>query len=220
MNRNIPHNAIPFNFKIFLVFLFGIALLYTSIELLLMNYDKIIYDKLNAKSVEYLKNYSNIIKNYDEAKLVLNEFFDREIIQVTLIFSRIKDGKDFNNFHKKCDEIPNSLILIKSKDNSIRIGGFTSASWKPNYTFKYDENMFIFDINKKERYDFPDKNKVIFVSQNFGPCFGIEECISDIVVGKDSWYFLHSIKDKSKYFSRINFELENYEVYSLEFANK
>ena len=38
-------------------------------------------------------------------------------------------GGDSINFHKKCDNIPNTLILIKSEGNR-RFGGFTPIPWK------------------------------------------------------------------------------------------
>ena len=50
------------------------------------------------------------------------------------------------NFHNKCDNIPNTLVLIKSEGNR-RFGGFTPITWKI-------EHKRITD-SKNETFDFP-----------------------------------------------------------------
>ena len=39
------------------------------------------------------------------------------------------DGGDSKIFHKKCDNIPNTLVIVESEGHR-RFGGFTPIPWK------------------------------------------------------------------------------------------
>ena len=55
------------------------------------------------------------------------------------------------NFHEKCDNIPNTLVVIKSNKNR-RFGGFTSEVWESDHLGKRkaDKNAFLFSLDKKK----------------------------------------------------------------------
>ena len=58
------------------------------------------------------------------------------------------------NFHNKCDNIPNTLVLIKSEGNR-RFDGFTLIPWKSegDYWIKDPENKtFVFSLDNKKIY--------------------------------------------------------------------
>ena len=68
----------------------------------------------------------------------------------TLIYQASKDGFGLKDFHSKCDNISNTLIIIQTTDSFI-LGGFTTVSWSlPNTTtedtYHYDSHSFIFSL--------------------------------------------------------------------------
>jgi len=68
----------------------------------------------------------------------------------TLIYQASKDGFGLKDFHLKCDNITNTLMIIQTTDSFI-LGGFTTLSWfRPinnnTDTYKYDDNAFIFSL--------------------------------------------------------------------------
>lgn len=49
------------------------------------------------------------------------------------------------DFHKKCDNIPKTLTIIKAKSGNI-FGGYTEATWNQSNQFKKDKNAFLFSL--------------------------------------------------------------------------
>jgi hypothetical protein len=62
-----------------------------------------------------------------------------------LIFRASQDGFGCDAFHAKCNEIPNTLIIIKSQNGNV-FGGYTEQSWFGHYNFKNDKNAFLFSL--------------------------------------------------------------------------
>ena len=65
-----------------------------------------------------------------------------------------------SSFHSKCDNIRNTLTIIKSKDYNYIFGGFTTAQWNQNVNkYVYDSNAFIFSL--VNAYNIPVKMSII-----------------------------------------------------------
>ena len=93
-----------------------------------------------------------------------------DIKNIKKIYQATKDGGDAETFHKKCDNIPNTLVLYKSAGNR-RFGGFASECWKATNNYIADKNCFLFSLDKKKIY--PPKNnyfQIDLYSYN-GPSF-------------------------------------------------
>lgn len=85
---------------------------------------------------------SNIISATNKKKLIsLCEFSDKTLFK--LIYRASRDGFEAKNFHKKCDSIGNTLVVIKSSENTI-FGGFTKVKWSSSYGWESDITSFIF----------------------------------------------------------------------------
>ena len=91
-----------------------------------------------------------------------------------LIYRASQDVFEASSFHAKCDNKPNTLIIIKSTNGNV-FGGYTEQTWNQTGKYKADPNSFIFSlINKKNK---PIKMKLsrsygIFCHSNYGPTFG------------------------------------------------
>ena len=62
-----------------------------------------------------------------------------------LIYRATRDGFRTSIFHAKCDNIPNTLTIIKSTNGCI-FGGYTSVAWDSTSGFKADPTAFIFSL--------------------------------------------------------------------------
>ncbi len=88
----------------------------------------------------------------------------------TIIYRASQNGFKAANFHTKCDNKPNTLIIIKSK-NGNQFGGYAEKSW----THKADPNSFIFSLINLENNPLKikwSKNQGIYCDNNYGPIFG------------------------------------------------
>jgi hypothetical protein len=124
-----------------------------------------------------------ITKSFEEIML-LCEFPIKQ--EWDLIYKASEDGFEAAKFHSKCDNKPNTLIIIKSTKGYV-FGGYTEQSWSPNYSCKYDSKAFIFSFinkfNKPVRIKYTKKphngdNSIVCCSSH-GPKFGNDLFIAD-----------------------------------------
>ena len=99
---------------------------------------------------------SNIIKNYDEKKLILS-WLNKAFIKTNLLFNSKYDGDLLSTFFKKVANKFPTLIIIKSKNNFI-FGGYTSIVWKCDGIWYIDKNSFIFSFYTKKKYEVKNNN--------------------------------------------------------------
>ena len=74
----------------------------------------------------------NIIMEPDEEDFIFSEIekrMNKLIKGLHKLYKATIDGGDSIYFHKKCDNIINTLVLIKS-EGERRFGGFTPLPWK------------------------------------------------------------------------------------------
>ena len=79
---------------------------------------------------------------------------NKSINDLNKLYQATIDGGDPINFHKKCDNINNTLVLIKSKGKR-RFGGFTPIPWKSKGGFIDDKRnqTFVFSLDNKKIYN-------------------------------------------------------------------
>jgi hypothetical protein len=91
------------------------------------------------------------------------------------LYRGTRDGFCSEFFHRHCDNIPNTLTIIKAKDGSI-FGGFSSLCWDKHSGSKYAQKAFIFSLvnkeNKPTKFDYTGKGRSIYCSSGYGPTFG------------------------------------------------
>ena len=133
---------------------------------------KKIIEPINQERIKYNK---SVIMKEDEFNLIrsaIKSRMNKEIKELKKLYQATIDGDGAINFHSKCDNIPNTLVLIKSAGNR-RFGGFTSQVWESNNgEFKDDKNAFLFSLDKQKIYSYKNDGKAIYNYKNYGPTFG------------------------------------------------
>ena len=111
------------------------------------------FRELNIRKA--IKN-SVIIKNMEEFNIIIiaiKSRINKEIKEIKKLYQATIDGGEPNNFHSKCDNIPNTLTVIQTKGNR-RFGGFTTLSWDRSGQWKDDKNAFLFSLDKQKIYKY------------------------------------------------------------------
>ena len=134
--------------------------------------DKIL---INSKSVIIKENEFNLIN------LAIKSRLNKDIKELKKLYQAKIDGDCAINFHSKCDNIPNTLVLIKSAGNR-RFGGFTTQTWDSSGKWKDDKNAFLFSLDKQRIYSYKNNGKAIYCSKDYGPTFG---CGNNIYLGNN-----------------------------------
>ena len=133
--------------------------------------EKINYLNAGNKSVIMQENEFNIIN------LGIKNRVNKKIKEIKKIFQATIDGDKPSDFHSKCDNISNTLILVKSAGNR-RFGGFTTIPWSSEENDKCleDKNAYLFSIDKQRIYSLKGNKKAVYHYKDCGPCFGNESC--------------------------------------------
>ena len=117
---------------------------------------------------------STIIESKSEFDIIesaIKQRMNKQIKGIKKIYQATIDGGDSENFHKKCDNIPNTLTLFKSAGKR-RFGGFTSECIKSDKKTIEDKNCFLFSLDKKKIYPPKGNNYKIDNYLYKGPNFG------------------------------------------------
>ena len=141
--------------------------------------------KIGNKSVIMKEN------EFDLIHLAIKSRLNKEVKELKKLYQATIDGDGTINFHSRCDNIPNTLVLIKSAGNR-RFGGFTSVQWSSssNGEYKDDPNAFLFSLDKQKIYSYKKNGKAICNYKDYGPTFG---------GGHDIHISSHGIQEKHLY---------------------
>ena len=96
---------------------------------------------------------------------------NKEIKDMKKIYQATIDGTNAIDFHSKCDNIPNTLTIIKSKGNR-RFGGFTTQTWDTSGKYKDDKNAFLFSLDKQKIYKYKNDGCAILCCKDYVLGFG------------------------------------------------
>ena len=160
---------------------------------------------LNKKIEDINKEFSYIllseIMKLGEANFILSiigKRMNKSIKGLNKLYQASIDGGEPINFHKKCDDIPNTLVLIKS-EGERRFGGFTPIPWKSEGGFIEDKKnqTFVFSLDNKKIYNLKSIRYAVYHREVFGPCFGWKDI--DIYRNPIEKYYLRSIPDDYDY---------------------
>ena len=93
-----------------------------------------------------------------EKRLKNNEILMKKNIIYKLLYRATRDGNDAQIFYKKCDNIMETLAIIKTT-KGMRFGGYTEKKWiisSPTTTFYKDYKgiCFCFSLDLFRIYDF------------------------------------------------------------------
>jgi len=124
----------------------------------------------------YIFNNKSVImkeNEFDFIHLAIKSRINKEVKELKKLYQATIDGDGAINFHTKCDNIPYTLIIIKSAGNR-RFGGFTSKPWTSPSSWEsvYDINSFLFSLDKQKIYPYKNNNPSTYIHKDYGPRFG------------------------------------------------
>ena len=109
-----------------------------------------------------LKNWINKIEN------------SNKVIKTKLIYKLTKDGDSVDVFHKLCDNISPTLVLVETPEKR-KFGGYTTCVWSSTKGGKKDGKTFLFSFDEKKMYNKKEESKNerdIYCRKDAGPIFG------------------------------------------------
>lgn len=130
----------------------------------------------------------NIIKylSFLDSKIIINELPVRleallkeahmNLQKWGLCYRGSRDGFSAKEFHEKCDEIPDTLTIVKTTLGCI-FGGYSRATWSSTECYKFEKGAFVFSLSNKLNKpmvftQIAGDQRSIHCDPSFGPCFG------------------------------------------------
>ena len=145
------------------------------------------------KSKEISSKTSLIYQN--EFDLIYNWICPNTKIKLKLIYKASIDGDSAENFHKKCDNIHKSTLVVIQSRNGYRFGGYTTGNWG-DYKNQEDANAFVFSLTNKNKVKVQSPKEPIAISpdSNVLPKFGYPtiEIRSNCLSNKSSYIYYNS----------------------------
>ncbi len=165
--------------------------------------------KENININKHIFNNNSVImneKDFNLISLAIKSRLNQDIKEIKKLYQATINGDGAINFHSKCDNIPNTLIIIESAGKR-RFGGFTTQTWNSSNNYKDDKNAFLFSLDKHRIYSYKNNGKAIYCDSRFGPVFGcgFDICIGQYVIQEKNMYTYESWSDSSyNYFGDKN----------------
>ena len=163
--KEIKHNNIECNEKI------------NRLEKRIDEFEKIIKKEKKHDDLDGLKEYfssnfkSNILNDISNFKLIYDRLNpSNKKISFNLIYKLNKRNGSAKKFHEYCDGKKNVLVLILTTKNA-RFGGYTSVGFDSISDYKYDNNAFVFSLDKQKIYNIKRGKYAISNNESYGPCF-------------------------------------------------
>ena len=163
---------------------------------------------------------------FDFIHLAIKSRLNKEIKEIKKLYQATIDGDGAINFHSKCDNIPNTLVIIKSAGNR-RFGGFVTYAWSSNEK-KYveDKNAFLFSLDKQKIYS--NNSHAIYNCKDYGPTFGgghsiyicskcIQEKNSYTYEGNNNYYNFNGDSNALSESNGSGIYIAEYEVFQIIF---
>ena len=164
-----------------------------------------------------------IIKKYSEIEKVVGKI--QSILQkgarFKIVYKASEVGDRAMTFHQQCDNVDISLVLIETT-KGVRFGGFTTKNWEGNCQQKFDNDAFVFSIDKNKIYEIIKNEMAIGCYPKFGPVFfGCQIRIYDNFFNKNSTTCHKKLNFKTNEDYELNngeqyFLVKDIEVYSVE----
>ena len=133
--------------------------------------------KIETSMQNQKKSYSidtRILSPFEDIDFLINrlkKYFNSDLdITFNLIYRASANGDEPADFHIKCDNVKNVLVLYYTS-KFVKFGGFTSIGFDSSNCSKDDLHSFIFNIKDKKIYEPAEKNQVGCFEVN-GPFFG------------------------------------------------
>ncbi|TNV79609.1 hypothetical protein FGO68_gene8567 [Halteria grandinella] len=140
-----------------------------------------------------------------------------------LLYRGSADGFTAASFHRLCDNIQNTLTIVKTTHGKI-IGGFTTKAWTPTGTLLKDVHAWLFNIEAPSIFKVKQGGEqAIGTNQEYGPIFGGG---NDLCIAENSNTYNNSVKGHSYQYGengsnlllskgKVIFTVQDIEVYQL-----
>ena len=137
-------------------------------------------ESLTPKKWDF-KGFDSVILKYpnDDEKIefLVKSLADiKPIKSLQLLFRGSKDGFKASTFHEKCDNIDDTVVIVRTDgETNNTVAGYSHYRWNEvnnNYVNDAGKKTFLLQLNRREKFVPQNGNHLIYCSNSYGPIFG------------------------------------------------
>ena len=99
----------------------------------------------------------------------------KPIESLQLLFRGSKDGFKAKTFHEKCDNIHDTVVIVRTDgETNNTVAGYSHYRWNQVNGHVHDagKKAFLLQLNRREKYVPQNGNNLINCNNGYGPTFG------------------------------------------------
>ena len=100
----------------------------------------------------------------------------KPIESLQLLFRGSKDGFKAKTFHQKCDNISDTVVIVRTDGQTNNtVAGYSHYRWNQannGYVHDAGKKAFLLQLNRREKYVPQNGNNLINCNNGYGPTFG------------------------------------------------
>ena len=183
--------------------------------------------EIYEKSKEEFSKFKNDIsqnsffseEDFAVVQVGISKKLNKKIKSIKLLYKASIDGDAGTQFHKKCNNIPNTVTFVKAK-NGKKFGGFANKEWSSNNSWNEDKNSFVFSLDSKECFYY-NSGYGLYGYTDHGPRWGNTDLfLYNQCRGNSSSQTTQASYDYKGKINALsggsNFQVEDYETYQLD----
>lgn len=193
-------------------------------------------DKL--ESISTTVSISNTIAGFNSRITSDHEYihslFPKEKLKsLTLLYRASENNYSAAEFHKRCDNIPETLTIVETEYGKT-IGGYTPLAWnssKKHWAADKSMNSFIFSLDLREKFNLNLSQFAIACNPDKGPIFGccdicivdgsnIEKSNAEFPISYNNFKYARNPQSAEAFtgHAKGRFTTKEWEVYKVEFV--
>ena len=185
-------------------------------KLLKLKEEEIALKDIDSKILTKLEDLKFIEEGYkknDQLNILNNKKFKPK-----LLYRATRDGDSTSVFHKKCNNINGTLMIVKT-DKGFIFGGCTNEIWNEDKSYRKDDSAICFSLDLKKIYKSKKTNYSIHCNSTSNYGFGnyfftiYDNCLSKGGMMNDG---LNQCYDNQKIANEINIGESNYGIVEVE----
>jgi hypothetical protein len=185
------------------------------------------YSIPSGKSKPRNRIYSKIVTNRHVE--LISKWIDRlditdELVpsyEFKLILSGSRDGFSISKFHEICDNLSNTVTVVKVKNCNKIFGGYNPVEWKSADGYSSTKESFIFSFENSENIEnyilsrVANENYAILNGYSYGPYFGNGDLVLYGNYFYDKNYCIKSVYEKAIRETVNVFSVEECEIFQI-----
>lgn len=193
--------------------------------------EKMLSISTSVSASEILGLSSRVTNEHDYIRSL---FPKQQIVKCSSLYRASEHQFSASEFHKRCDNIPNTLVLLETEYGRV-LGGYTPLVWnssKKHWAADKSLSSFIFSVDMREKFNLNLAQFAIACNPEKGPIFGccdicivdasnVEKSNAEFPISYNNFKYARNAESSQAFTGNAKgrFTIKEWEVFQVHFAD-